>query len=83
MSQVVLQLVEVLFARWQVDQIFPKVLRISRQRILWVVWDVEEDAFVGLSGFGLLPCFSSFRWHKYLIGGIIDALLKEGWEFLT
>ena len=33
MSQVVLQPVEVLFARWQGDQIVPKVLKSSRQRI--------------------------------------------------
>ena len=77
MSQVVLQLVEVLCARWQVDQIVSKVLKSSRQRILWVVGDVEEDAFVGLSNFGLLPCFLLFRCHQYVVGGIINALLKE------
>ena len=30
MSQVVLQLVEIMFARWRVDQIVPKVLKSSR-----------------------------------------------------
>ena len=78
MSQVVLQLVEIVFARWQVDQIVPKVLKISRQRILWVERDVEEDVFVGLSNFGLLPCLSLFRCHQYVVSGVIDALLKEG-----
>ena len=78
MSQVVLQSVEVLFDRWRIDQIVPKVLKISRQRILWVERDVEGDAFVGLSDFGLLPCFLLLQRHQYLLGGIIDALLKEG-----
>ena len=78
MSHVVLQLVEVLFARWQVDQIVPKVLKISRQRILWVERDVEGDAFVGLSNFGLLPCFSLLQRHQYVVGGVIDALLNKG-----
>ena len=78
MSQVDLQSVEVLFARWQVDQIVPKVLKSSRRRILWVVGDVEQDVFVGLSDFGLLPCFSLFQRHQYVVGGVIDALLEEG-----
>ena len=54
------------------------MLKISRQRILWVERDVEEDAFVGLSDFGLLPYFSLFWCHQYVVGGIINALLKEG-----
>ena len=78
MSHVVLQSVEVLFSQWQVDQIVLKVLTSSRQRILWVEGDVEEDAFVGLSAFGLLPCFFCFHSHQYVVGGVIDALLKEG-----
>ena len=78
MPQVVLQSVEVFFARWQVDQIVPKVLKISRQRILWVERDVEEDVFIGLSDFALLPCFLLLRRHQYVVGGVIDALLKEG-----
>ena len=78
MSQVVLQSVEIFFARWQVDQVVPKMLKISRQRILWVERDVEEDAFVGLSGFGLHPCFLLFWCHQYVVSGIIIALLKEG-----
>ena len=77
-SQVVLQLVEIFFARWQVDQVVPKMLKISRRRILWVERDVEEDAFIGLSDFGLYPCFSLFQCHQYVVGGIINALLKEG-----
>ena len=65
------------------NQIVPKVLKSSRRRILWVVGDVEEDAFVGLSDFGLLPCFSLFLRHQYVVGGVIEALLKEELEFLT
>jgi hypothetical protein len=78
MSQVVLQLVEIFFARWRVDQFVPKMLKISRQRILWGKSNVEEDAFVGLSDFGLLPCFLLLRRHQYVVGGVIDALIKEG-----
>ena len=78
MSQMILQLVEGLSARWRVDQIVPNVLKISRQRILWVERDVEEDVFVEFSNFGLLPFFSFLRHHQYVVGGVINARLKEG-----
>ncbi len=29
---------------------------------------MEEDAFVGLSDFGLLPSFLLFRCHQYVVG---------------
>ncbi len=71
------QLIEVLLAWWQVDQILPKFLDESRWGVLGVVGDMEEYLFVQLPGLSLLDCVL-LLWSLGQVGyGIVNALLEE------
>jgi hypothetical protein len=56
MSLPVHQLVEVLLAWWQADQVLPKILDESRRGILGVVGDMQEYLFIQLPDLSLLDC---------------------------
>ncbi len=78
MSLPISQLVEVLLAWRQVDQVLPKILDKSRWWILGVVGDMEEYLIIQLPGLSLLdyvPLLWSLGQVEY---GIVNALLEEG-----